>query len=60
MFAYLDNIIVCGNDQAHHDENFKRFLNAAKQKNLVDNEQKCVFSTGTLSILGNVVSESLI
>ena len=58
--AYLDDVTVCGKDQTHHDENLKRFLNAAKQKNLVHNEQKCVFSTRTLSILGNVVSEGLI
>ena len=31
-FAYLDDVTVCCKDQTHHDENFKRFLNAAKQK----------------------------
>ena len=59
-FAYLDDVTVCGKDQTHHDENLKRFLNAEKQKNLVYNEQKCLFSIRTLSILGNVVSEGLI
>ena len=41
--------------------NLKRFLIAAKRKNLVYDEQKCcVFSTRTLRILENVVSEGLI
>ena len=56
-FAYLDDITICGRDQAHHDRNLERFLTAAKRKNLTYNEEKCVFSTRILSILGCVVSE---
>ena len=56
-FAYLDNITICGRDQAHHDENLSKFMEAAKRRNLVFNEGKCVFSTRTISILGSVVSK---
>ena len=56
-FAYLDNVTICGKNQAHHDYNLERFLKAAKSRNLTYNPQKCVFSTKTLNILGNVVSE---
>ena len=56
-FAYLDNITICGWDQAHHDENLSKFMEAAKRRNLVFNEGKCVFSTRTISILGSVVSK---
>ena len=56
-FAYLDDITICGRDQAHHDRNLERFLAAAKRKNLTYNEEKCVLSTRILSILGCVVSE---
>ena len=56
-FAYLDNITICGRDQAHHDANLKKFMEAAKKRNLVFNEGKCVFSTRTISILGSVVSK---
>ena len=56
-FAYLDNITICGRDQAHHDENLSKFMKAAKKRNLVFNEGKCVFSTRTISILGSVVSK---
>ena len=56
-FAYLDNVTICGKNQAHHDYNLERLLKAAKSRNLTYNPQKCVFSTRTLNILGNVVSE---
>ena len=57
IFAYLDNITICGRDQAHHDENLEKFMEAAKRRNLVFNEGKCVFSTRTIRILGSVVSK---
>ena len=56
-FAYLDNVTICGHNQAHHDYNLDRFLKAAKERNLTYNSQKCTFSTRTLNILGNVISE---
>ena len=46
-FAYLDNVTICGKNQAHYDYNLERFLKAAKSRNL----------TRTLNIVGNVVSE---
>ena len=59
-FAYLDNVAICGKNQAHHDYNLERFLKAAKSRNLTYNSQKCIFSTRTLNIHGNVVSEGQI
>ena len=29
-FAYLDNVTICGKNQAHHHYNLERFLKAAK------------------------------
>ena len=37
--------------------NLSKFMEAAKWRNLVFNEGKCVFSTRTISILGSVVSK---
>ena len=51
-FPYLDNITICGKDQEDHDANFKEFLEAANRKNITYNEEKSVFSTTCLSILG--------
>ena len=57
VFPYLDNITICGKDQKDHDENLKRFLDAAERKNITYNEDKSIFSTRRLSILGYVVGE---
>jgi transposase InsO family protein len=54
-FAYLDNVTICGMTQQEHDTNLRRFLEAAKVKQIEYNEDKCVFSTTKLHILGYVV-----
>ena len=55
-FAYLHKIKICGHNQAHHDRNLENFLEAAKRRNLTFNQDKCVFSTTTISILSSVVT----
>ena len=57
FFPYLDDINICGNDQEEHDAHLKSFLDAAKRKNICYNEEKSVFSTRRLSILGYVIEE---
>ena len=54
-FAYLDNVTICGMTQAEHDFNLEQFLEAAENKNICYNKDKCVFSTMKLSILGYIV-----
>ena len=51
-FLYLDNITICGKDQEDQDANLKEFLEAANRKNITHNDEKSVFSTTCLSILG--------
>ena len=55
-FAYLDDIIVCGNSQEEHDQNLKRFLEMAEKLNLTLNRDKCIFSQTSIKILGYLVS----
>ena len=54
-FPYLDNITVCGYDQADHDTNLQKFMQAAAEVNLTFNKSKCEFSTRRLKILGSVI-----
>ena len=54
-FPYLDNITICGKDQADHDANLEKFLIAAKKINLNYNKEKCEFSTRKLYLLGSVI-----
>ena len=54
VFPYLDNISICGKDQAVHDANL---LEAPKWKNMTYNDSKSVFSTRYLAILGYIIEE---
>jgi hypothetical protein len=56
-FPYLDNITICGKDQQDHDVNLECFLDAAERKNITYNDEKSVFSTKRLPILGYEVEE---
>nr|XP_039250117.1 uncharacterized protein LOC120327823 [Styela clava] len=40
VFAYLDNITICGHTQQDHDINLQKFLEAAKRRNLKLNKNK--------------------
>ena len=57
VFPYLDNISICGKDQAEHDANLKLFLEATKRKNMTYNESNSVFSIRRLAILGYIIEE---
>ena len=54
-FVYLDNITVCGRDQAEHDENLQKLLKAAKKCSLTFNEDKCSYSVASVDLLGYVI-----
>ena len=57
VFPYLDDITLCGKDQEEHDADLERFPEAAERKNITYNEEKSVFSTRHLAILGSIVEE---
>ena len=46
-----------GKEQDEHDANLECFLEAAERKNITYNEEKSVFSTRRLTILGSIVEE---
>ena len=58
--AYLDNITVGGKDQEEHDRNLSKFLAVAKSSNLTLNENKCVYSTDTVDLLGYRICKGVI
>ena len=51
-FAYLDDITVCGRTRKEHDKNLKTFLKAAEDCNFTLNENKCLYATNTIKLLG--------
>ena len=51
-FAYLDDVTICGVDQADHDRNLSRFMAAVRKYGLTLNEDKCSFSQSSVNLLG--------
>ena len=54
-FPYLDNVYICGNDQAEHDHNLEQWDKAVKKRNITYNNDKCLFSVKSLEALGYVI-----
>ena len=59
-FAYLGDITVCGHTREEHDTNLEKFLKAAKQCNLTLNENKCVYATTCIKLLGYQISDGVL
>ncbi|XP_054259721.1 uncharacterized protein LOC128984427 [Macrosteles quadrilineatus] len=53
--VYLDDVTICGNDQAEHDRNLSNFMKAVSKYNLTLNKHKCKFSTAMIHLLGYVI-----
>ena len=53
-FAFVDNVTIYGKTQKEHDENFEKFLEAAKKYNMTFNEEKSIFSADTLTLFGSL------
>lgn len=60
VYAYLDDITVCGKTKAEHDERLELFLNAAQKYNLTLNEDKCSFNKTTINLLGYQITDQRI
>ena len=60
VFAYVDNVTVCGKDQTEHDNNLKLFLKAAEKSNMTFNDNKSVVSVKEVDLLGYRISKGRI
>lgn len=60
VYAYLDDITVCGTTQADHDQKLQRFLDIAERYNLTLNLEKSEFSLKEISILGYTINNGVI
>ena len=55
VFAYLDNLHICGKSKEEHDFNYSKFVESAKKWNLTFNHDKSVICTTKLCTLGYVI-----
>ena len=52
VYAYLDDITVCGKNKEEHDIRLKAFMDAVKKYNLTINMEKSSFSKTAITLLG--------
>ena len=55
VFAYLDDITVCGEDQEAHDKNLENFLNAVRKYGLTINKNKSQYNKKSINLLGYTI-----
>ena len=55
VYCFLDDILVTGNNDAHHLENLKAVLNRLEQFGLRAQKEKCEFFRSSLEYLGHVI-----
>lgn len=60
IYAYLNDIIVCGQDLKDHNEKIIHVLDIATRYNLTVNLDKTNFSTQQINILGNNIHDGII
>jgi len=56
-YAYLDDIIICGDDEREHDYNLSKFMEVVKEMKLTTNEKKCSIAQKTINYLGYTISD---
>ena len=60
VFAYQDDVTICGRNQDEHDHNVKAFVEAFRRRKLSFNENKTIQSVTHISVLGYRIEHSLI
>lgn len=60
VFAYLDDLTVCGQNQREHNVNLTKFIAAVKKYGLTQNEGKCSFSKSSVKLLGYHIENNII
>ena len=59
-FCYLNNVTICGKDEDEHNNNLKLFLDCAKRRSLVFNDDKSIIAKREIKLLGFLMSKGVI
>ena len=54
-FPFVDNITICGVDQADHDAQKEKWLQACVKYNITLNHKKSIISTNSITVLGYII-----
>jgi transposase InsO family protein len=60
VYAYLDDVLVCGTTYEEHDTNLQKFKDAAHAINITFNESKCHYRESAIHFLGYLISDGQI
>lgn len=52
VFAYLDDVLVCGTTLEDHNKNLEKFKAAAEKFKITLNDEKCFYSQTSINFLG--------
>ena len=55
-YAYIDNVTICGQNQAEHDLNLKEYMNSVVKYGLTLNKNKCLYSLTSIDLLMYTIS----
>lgn len=55
-YAYIDDVIICGEGKEDHDRNLQRFKEAVSKYNLSLNFNKCLYNQKEITYLGYCIS----
>ena len=57
-FAYMDDVLVYGNDREEHDKRLESVMKRLREVDLKLNKEKCVFAQSKLKFLGHKFTKS--
>lgn len=60
VYAFLDDVTVCGSSKVEHDQNLERFLQVVKKYNLTINKNKTSFSQNSIKLLGYLIENGTV
>ena len=60
VYAYLDDVTICGKTQNEHDKNLKAFMQGVEKYGLTLNYDKCSFSKTSICLLGYLIENGML
>lgn len=55
QISYIDDLLVFGKNQKEHDNNLRKVLEKAREKNIKFNQTKCKFSLNEIKFVGHII-----
>ena len=60
VYAYLDDVTICGRTQSEHDLHLDKFMEAVNKYGLTLNKEKSCFSLRQIKLLGYLIEDGIV